>query len=67
MIRNELGFVPNDNVRRWTKTAQNCYLIGGRCEICPCYELMKNQPKGCQMKAAVLELVKKHGIPEGEE
>ena len=66
MIHNELGCVAESNLRRWTVSARDCYLIGGQCEICPYYELMKNQPRGCQMKATVLELVKVHGKPKEE-
>lgn len=66
MIHNELGCVAESNLRRWTVSARDCYLIGGNCEICPYFELMKNQPRGCQMKAVVLELVKAHGKPKEE-
>lgn len=37
MIRNELGFVANDNVRRWTKTAQNCYEQNLKADYTACY------------------------------
>lgn len=50
------------SVRYWTTDAVNCYKRGCICEGCPIREMVKSIGR-CQMKAAVLELVKIHGIP----
>lgn len=50
------------SVRYWTIDAINCYKRGCICEGCPIREMVKSIGR-CQMKAAVLELVKIHGIP----
>lgn len=52
-------------LRRWNETAKDCYMRGCICKGCPIYELyFKNSIKKCQMKGAVVELVRKFGIPE---
>lgn len=49
------------SIQRWTPSAVECYQRGCICSNCPIQEFIKSQK--CQMKAAVLELVKIHGIP----
>ncbi len=52
-------------IRRWTKSAMECYLRGCICEGCPIYEnYCKLGGWTCQMKAAVLATVQKFGIPQ---
>lgn len=56
-------------VRRWTETAKMCYLRGCICESADCtpsiceYKVILG--KECRMKATVIELVRKFGIPKG--
>lgn len=56
-------------VRRWTLTAIDCWQRGCVCEGCFYQQFFgEGQPyQKCQMKAAVVELVRVIGIPEGEE
>lgn len=61
---NDLGRYAPSSLRYWTKTAVECYKSHFNCLDCPTYYLMESQP--CQMKAAVLELFKKHGEPTEE-
>lgn len=51
-------------VYRWTNAAIYCYERGCRCANCIYYEIIG---KRCQMKKTVIELVKKLGIPEGQQ
>ena len=52
------------SVRRWTTTAIECFKRGCNCEGC-FYKLLLGTGKDrCQMKASVLELVRKLGKPE---
>ena len=46
--------------QNWTKSAVECYLIGGQCQICPVYKIIKDK---CKMKGTVLMLVRKLGKP----
>ena len=57
---NDIG--KSGSIQRWTPSAVECYQRGCICEGCPIREMVKSLGK-CQMKAAVLELVKIHGIP----
>ena len=50
------------SVQRWTEGAINCYKRGCVCKNCPVKNLITSQK--CQMKSAVIELVKKFGIPQ---
>lgn len=51
--------------RRWNPTAEDCYRRGCVCEGCYIYELyFKPYGAKCQMKYAVMELVRKFGIPD---
>lgn len=60
-------------VRRWTPTAIDCFERGCICQGCfystffskQEYATQSETNKKCQMKAAVLELVRVIGIPEG--
>lgn len=53
------------NVRRWNKTAEDCYILGCNCSKCPIYEIyFKDKPQKCFMKYAVWEMVRKFGIPD---
>ena len=66
MIRSrDLGRVAS--VRRWTKTAIDCYQRGCVCESCYYNDFFKDSPQRCQMKATVLELVRVLGIPQNIE
>lgn len=56
---NELGNYAPSMVTKWTKAAVECYRQKN-CEDCPVY--LESQP--CQMKAAVLELVRTLGKPD---
>lgn len=52
-------------VRRWNRTAAECYLRDCICEGCPIYERYFRPVNGkCCMKWAVMEMVRKFGIPE---
>lgn len=52
-------------VRRWNKTAADCYKLGCDCQKCPIYETyFKGKPYKCQMKIAVFEMVRKFGTPD---
>lgn len=58
-MRNELGRI--GSIRRWTEDAINCYKRGCVCSGCPIKNLISSK---CFMKASVIELVKKIGIPK---
>ena len=45
----------------WTPTAYECYKRGCVCKGCPIQEIMECR---CDMKRAVIELVRKYGIPK---
>lgn len=47
--------------QHWTEDAVNCYKRGCICKDCPILDLITSQK--CQMKYAVIELVKKFGTP----
>lgn len=52
------------DVRRWTRSAMECYMRGCICEGCPINETYcKTGGWTCQMKTAVLATVEKLGIP----
>lgn len=55
------------SVRRWTIDALDCYKRGCICEGCFFDDFFRNggTRQKCQMKAAVLELVRVVGVPEG--
>ena len=53
-------------VRRWTTTALECYKRGCNCEGCFYTDFFNNSSQKCQMKAAVLELVRVLGKPDVE-
>lgn len=64
MNDNDLGIYQLANLRHWTDSAIECYIIGGVCSKCTLpYDLRKK----CRMKAVILELVKKFGKPNIEE
>lgn len=48
---------------KWTKSSIDCYLLGCQCEKCEVYRIIGKQ---CRMKLAVLELVRRHGVPKQE-
>lgn len=53
----------NYHLRRWTKSAIECYARGCVCQGCPIYEsFFQDKPRGCQMKFAVIASVRKFGI-----
>lgn len=45
----------------WTPSAYECYKRGCVCTGCPIQELMECR---CDMKRAVIELVRKYGVPK---
>jgi len=49
---------------KWTRAAADCYFLGCQCEKCEVFRIIG---KKCKMKYTVLELVRRHGIPEREE
>ena len=56
-------------VRRWTDAAKQCFLRGCVCRganltprICENYEVLGDT---CKMKATVIELVRRYGVPKG--
>lgn len=53
--------------RRWTDTAIDCYKRGCVCEGCFYNNFFSGKTQRCQMKAAVLELVRVIELPEGME
>ena len=61
--------ITNNGTTHWTKSAVDCYKRGCRCEGC-FYNTFFTQSsddyvvRKCQMKKAVLELVREHGTPE---
>lgn len=61
---NELGHYAPSALKYWTATAVECYNSCFDCLHCNCYWLMTSQP--CQMKAAVLELYRKFGLPNSQ-
>lgn len=61
MYYNDLGKVANNNVYRWTFAAMECYKNGTNCDICTLEHLRDK----CKMKTVLIELVRKHGLPDG--
>ena len=61
-FKNDLGLFCNYELH-WTPTAKECYKAGCWCSKCPIHDLREQKTK-CHMKAVVLELVKKFGVPE---
>lgn len=53
-------------VRHWTPTAIDCYKRGCSCNGCFYEYFFTGDSQKCQMKAAVLELVRVFGTPEPE-
>ena len=53
-------------VRRWTNTALDCYKRGCVCEGCFYNDFFNGTSHRCQMKAAVLDLVRVIGKPDIE-
>mgnify|MGYP006908887650 FL=1 len=53
-------------VKRWTPTALECYKRGCNCEGCFYSDFFSATAQKCQMKAAVLELVRTIGAPNVE-
>jgi hypothetical protein len=51
---------PTPNYMRWTQSAIECYNRGCVCKGCIYKEIMDTP---CRMKSAVIELVRKFGIP----
>ena len=60
MYKNQFGY-QNKRMRKWTKTAIECYTIGCDCSKCEINNLITNK---CLMKYTVLELVKTIGAPQ---
>ena len=62
-VYNALGAANEDLLKRWTKSAVECYKIGCVCSKCDIPKKKEDNGK-CQMKPYVLELVKKFGAPK---
>ena len=56
---------PEGNIRRWSKTAIDCYNRHCVCEGCEYQKYFSDKYQICQMKSAVLALVRTVGIPKG--
>jgi len=52
---------------RWTDTAIMCHKRGCKCKGCFYENFFSDKNQKCQMKAAVLELVRKIGLPPEKE
>lgn len=63
MLDNDLGFAHEDSLRRWTRSAIECYKIGCVCSKCYIPKLLESLKK-CNMKPYVLESVKIFGKPD---
>lgn len=63
-MRNDLGHFANSMVH-WTMQAVECYRKGCNCLKCTVKNQLKSQK--CQMKAIVIEIVKKFGEPKEED
>lgn len=50
--------------RRWTKLSVECLKRGCNCEDCYYRDFFSDKNQKCQMKSAVLELVRTLGMPE---
>ncbi len=51
--------------KNWTQSAIDCYEIGCMCSVCNLYKIyFQNSIFKCKMKEAVIELVRKNGIPK---
>ena len=49
----------------WTESAKYCYKIGCTCSRCIYPNTLETiRPDNCRMKAVVLGLIKKYGIPK---
>lgn len=55
---------PSGNIRRWNKSAIDCYNRHCVCEGCEYLEYFRNGDSECKMKSAVLALVRIIGTPE---
>lgn len=53
-------------IKRWTPTALECYKRGCVCEGCFYNDFFSAAAQKCQMKTAVLDLVKTIGAPDVE-
>lgn len=62
-MRNDLGHFQNSMVH-WTMQAVECYRNGCNCLKCTVKNQLKSQK--CQMKATVIEIVKRFGKPKNE-
>lgn len=63
-MANIFNQVPVGCLRRWTPAAIECYKSGCNCATCKIIKGLETvTPKNCNMKAAVLWLVKKYGRP----
>lgn len=52
-------------IRRWNRTAEECYKIGCNCQRCPIYEhYFKGSKETCKMKGFVIEMVRRFGITD---
>ena len=65
MSHNDLGAFSNNNLAGgWTPQAVECWSIDCVCARCTIQKMMPSTK--CQMKATVIELVKKYGNPNKE-
>lgn len=61
MKSTKLRKISKEVIRFWTKSAKQCYLIGGMCEKCTV--LPEDLKEQCRMKECVILLVEKLGKP----
>lgn len=55
-------------IRNWSRSALDCYKRGCKCSGCFYYETyFKTNGLKCNMKASVLELIRRYGRPSKEE
>ena len=54
--------------KNWTPAAIDCYKLGCVCSKCNLYKIYFSEGSfRCRMKETVIELVRKYGVPKGED
>ncbi len=65
IVANIFKEVPAGCLLHWTPAAVTCYKSGCNCSTCIIIKDLETiTPKNCSMKAVVLELVRRLGIPK---
>ena len=60
---NDLGKFFEYDINRWNRTTIDCFKIGCWCEKCHIPHFKETKGK-CHVKAAVLELARRYGVPK---